>query len=149
MVCSQRFYYILFHFAPVTRVWVEAQTTRSPATSSSPSGGTHRCSWGLMGSVVPPACHKSASGSPLNWTRVVHVPRETSRRRPDQMAERQAAAALGCLRLLTISPCLSSATLQRKLISAARIHHPPGHALFNTPQRPEKFHYFKYKPLKI
>lgn len=97
MVCSKRFYYILFHFPPITRVWVEAQTTLSPATSSSPSGGTHRCSRGLMGNVVPPACHESASGSPLNWTWVVHLRRETSRRRPHQMVERHATAALGCL----------------------------------------------------
>lgn len=97
MVHSQRFYYILFHFPPITWVWVEAQTTLPPATSSSPSEGTHRCSSGLMGSGVPAACYESAPGSPLNWTWVVHLPRETSRRRPDQMVERHAAAALGCL----------------------------------------------------
>lgn len=104
MVRSQRFYYILFHFPRITRVWVEAQTTLSPATSSSPSVGTHRWSRGLMGSVVPPACQPFASGSRHIWTWVVHLHRETSRRRLDQMAERRAAAALGCLSSLPAQP---------------------------------------------
>lgn len=136
MVCSKRLSHILFHFPPVTRFWSRPKPHALQPPHQSPSGGTHRCSRGLMGSVVPPAWHESASGSPLNWTRVEHLPRETSRGIP----------TLGRVSSL---PYLSSAVLRRKLISAARIHAPPGHARSHTPHRAEKLHYFKHKPLKI
>lgn len=48
---GQRFCNVLFHD------WVMARSTGSPTTSSSPSRETHRGSRGLMGSVVPVACH--------------------------------------------------------------------------------------------
>lgn len=52
IIHGQRFCYVPFHD------WVMARSTGSPTTSSSPSWGTHRGSRGLMGSVVPVACHQ-------------------------------------------------------------------------------------------
>lgn len=134
---------ITFHsiFPPVTWDWVVAQTTFSPATSSSASGGTYVFQ-GLDGMCSPPpACPELAPGS---------LPHErTYRRHPDQMAGPGSSGGSQLSELLTISLRPSPATLRRKLISASRIHDPPGCALFNTPQRTEKCHYFKYKLIKV
>ena len=63
----------------------ETQTSLSPATSSSSSGGTPRRS--QPRDIVSPPCPGSSPGSPPSGTCPEHLTREASRRHPNQMPE--------------------------------------------------------------
>ncbi len=89
-----------------------------PATLSSSSGWIPRY-------IIPPACSGSTPGSPASWTCLEHLHRKAPRRHPDQMPEPPLFDTKEqWLYSEPISLRLSTATLQRKLISATREQDP-------------------------
>ncbi|CAF94440.1 unnamed protein product [Tetraodon nigroviridis] len=82
-------------FLPLIWVWGrgasslsrEAQTSLSPATSSSSSGGDPKTFPGQPRDIVSSVCPGSSRGPPSGETCLEHLAREASRRHPDQVPE--------------------------------------------------------------